>query len=212
MDYGWRRRVAEETAVHTCRELLDVCTGTGDMAIELCRFWKGEIHVEAVDFSQELLQRGKEKIRKKNLDGKVHFREANAEKLPFPDNSFDGVTITFGLRNIQNRQQALGEFYRVAKPGGCFVCLEFSQPARPVLSRIYPLYLHKIVPLVSRLLGSDSAAYQYLGRTIEDFPSPKELVGFIESAGWTGVSYTILSGGIVAIHRGRKATVEAVAG
>jgi demethylmenaquinone methyltransferase/2-methoxy-6-polyprenyl-1,4-benzoquinol methylase len=206
MDYGWRRKVAQETAVHVCRELLDVCTGTGDMAIELCRFWKGEAHVEAVDFSLELLQKGEEKIRKKNLEGKIHFREANAEKLPYSDKSFDAVTITFGLRNIQNRQKALGEFHRVTKPGGRFVCLEFSHPANPLFARIYSLYLHKIVPFASRLLGSDSAAYRYLGRTIHDFPPPQELVSLIESAGWKEVSYTILAGGIVTIHRGHKGT------
>jgi len=204
MDFGWRRRVAQETAVHPCGKLLDVCTGTGDTAIELCKFWKGNVHIEAVDFSLELLQKGEEKVRKKHLDGKIHFREANAEKLPYPDSSFDAVTITFGLRNIQNRQKALGEFYRVAKPGGCFVCLEFSQPVTPVFSRIYFLYLNKIVPCVSKLLGSDSAAYQYLGRTIQEFPSPKKLAGLMESAAWQDVSYTILAGGIVAIHRGRK--------
>jgi len=206
MDYGWRRKVAQETAVHTCRELLDVCTGTGDMAIELCRFWKGEAHIEAVDFSLELLQKGEEKIRKKNLDGKIHFREANAEKLPYGDSIFDAVTITFGLRNIQNRQKALGEFHRVTKPGGCFVCLEFSQPSSPVFSRIYSLYLHKIVPLVSQLLGSNPAAYQYLGSTIQEFPPPKKLAGLIESAAWENVSYTMLAGGIVAIHRANKGT------
>jgi demethylmenaquinone methyltransferase/2-methoxy-6-polyprenyl-1,4-benzoquinol methylase len=206
MDFGWRKRVAQETAVHSCRELLDVCTGTGDMAIELCRFWKGEVHVEAVDFSVELLRKGEEKTRKKNLYGKINFREANAEKLPYSDSSFDAVTITFGLRNIQNRQKALGEFHRVAKPGGRFVCLEFSQPVSPVFSRIYSLYLHTIVPFISRLLGSDSSAYQYLCRTIQDFPSPEELVSIIESAGWTEVSYTSISGGIVTIHRALKET------
>lgn len=204
LDIGWRERVARKTGGIDCQKILDVCTGTGDMAIELCRFWKGKVHIEGVDFSRELIEVGRQKIRKANLIDKITFREGNAEKLPYKDEQFDAITITFGLRNIHNRLKALKEFYRVTKRGGRFVCLEFSQPSNPFFSRIYSLYLMRFVPLVSKILGSDPAAYQYLGNTIKDFPSPPELINLIESAGWKEVTYKKLAGGIVAIHCGLK--------
>ena len=157
-----------------------------------------------MDFSRELVQIGKKKVESACLQDLVTFSEGNAESLPYQDGQFDAITITFGLRNVHDRLKALQEFYRVAKQGGCFVCLEFSQPVNPLFSKLYFFYLMKLAPLVSRVLGSDPAAYQYLGNTIKDFPPPNELAGLIQSAGWKRVSYTRLSGGIVAIHRGRK--------
>lgn len=204
LDRGWRKKVARETGDIDCRRVLDVCTGTGDMAIELCNFWKGKAFVEGIDFSHELIEIAGKKSKKVGLEDKITFREGNAESLPYRDEQFDAVTITFGLRNINNRGKALKEFYRVTRPGGCFVCLEFSHPANPVFQKIYSLYLLKVVPFVSRLFGSDPAAYQYLGNTIKDFPPPAGLVSFIESAGWKNATYEKLAGGIVAIHRGMK--------
>ena len=204
LDKGWRKKVARETGETDCRRVLDVCTGTGDMAVELYTFWKGKVFVEGIDFSHELLEIAREKTKKAGLDNKITFREGNAESLPYHDEQFDAVTITFGLRNINNRGKALKEFYRVTRPGGCFVCLEFSHPANPVFQKIYSLYLLNVVPFVSRLFGSDPAAYQYLGNTIKNFPPPAGLVSLIESAGWKNATYKKLAGGIVAIHRGMK--------
>lgn len=204
LDIRWRKKVAKETGSIHCENILDVCTGTGDMAFEHCRFWKGKVHIEGIDFSGALLARARNKSRRSNVDHSVTFREGNAEMLPYPDTMFDAITITFGLRNITNRLKALKECYRVAKPGACFVCLEFSQPRNPFFSAVYSLYLMKIVPHISRLLGSDPAAYQYLGHTIKEFPPPPELASQIASAGWGDVTYETLSGGIVAIHRGIK--------
>ena len=204
LDILWRKRVARETAQINCRKILDVCTGTGDMAIELCRFWKGRTHIDGLDFSRELVQVARKKVENARLQSLITFSEGNAESLPYQNGQFDAITITFGLRNIHNRVKALQEFYRVAKPGGCFVCLEFSRPVNPLFARLYFFYLMKLAPFVSRVLGSDPAAYQYLGNTIKDFPPPQELGTLIQSAGWKGVSYTRLAGGIVAIHQGRK--------
>ncbi len=204
LDIKWRKRIATETGKINCHSILDVCTGTGDMAIELCRFWKGRAHIEGIDFSRELIEIGRKKIKKANLNDEITFREGNAERLPYKDEQFDAITITFGLRNINNRLKALKEFYRVTKPGGCFICLEFSQPANPVFARIYSFYLMKLVPTVSKILGSDPAAYQYLGNTIKDFPPSLELKNLITSAGWADVTYKKLAGGVVAIHRGVK--------
>jgi demethylmenaquinone methyltransferase/2-methoxy-6-polyprenyl-1,4-benzoquinol methylase len=204
LDILWRKRVAQETGNINCHKILDVCTGTGDMAIELCKFWKGRADIEGIDFSRELIEIGRKKVGKANLKDKITFREGNAEKLPYENEQFNAVTITFGLRNIKNRLKALKEFYRVASPGGCFVCLEFSQPANPVFSKLYFFYLTRLAPFISKLLGSDPAAYQYLGNSIKDFPSPSELIDLIESAGWKDVTYRKLAGGIVALHRGIK--------
>lgn len=211
LDIRWRGRVAQETGrcdsiprKINCHKILDVCTGTGDMAIELCKFWKGNAHIEAIDFSRELIEIGRKKVEKAGFYNKITFREANAESLPFKDEQFDAITITFGLRNIHNRLKALKEFYRVTKPGGYFVCLEFSQPKKQIFAKVYSFYLTKLVPFISLVFGSHPDAYRYLGNTIKDFPPPLELVSLIESAGWKDVTYNILAGGIVAIHRGGK--------
>jgi demethylmenaquinone methyltransferase/2-methoxy-6-polyprenyl-1,4-benzoquinol methylase len=204
LDKGWRRRVASETRKIDCQKILDVCTGTGDMAIELSRQWKGRVHIEAIDFSQELIDIGRKKLKKARLNGIISFGESNAEALPYKDEQFDVVTITFGLRNIMNRIQALKEFHRVTKPGGLFLCLEFSQPAHKVFSKLYSFYLIKLVPLIAVVLGSDHGAYRYLGMTIKDFPTPLKLVQLIESAQWKDVRHVSLAGGIVALHQGRK--------
>lgn len=204
LDFGWRRKVAEETGTIQCRRILDVCTGTGDMAIELCRFWRGKAHIDGLDFSHELLEVARRKIRKTKLVDMITLREGNAEELPYQDEQFDAITITFGLRNINDRLRALREFYRVAKPGGCFVCLEFSQPRNPFFSEIYSVYLLKLVPLVSRLLGANPGAYKYLGETIKDFPPPSDLARLISTAGWSEITFRTLAGGIVALHRGVK--------
>jgi demethylmenaquinone methyltransferase/2-methoxy-6-polyprenyl-1,4-benzoquinol methylase len=204
LDKGWRRRVASETRKIDCQKILDVCTGTGDMAIELSRQWKGKVHIEAVDFSQELIDIGRKKLRKARLNSTISFGESNAEALPYKDEQFDVVTITFGLRNIMNRIQALKEFHRVTKPGGLFLCLEFSQPVHKVFSTLYSFYLIKLVPLIAFVLGSDPDAYRYLGMTIKDFSTPQKLVHLIESAQWEDVRHVPLAGGIVALHQGRK--------
>ncbi len=204
LDMSWRRKVALETSKIDCQKILDVCSGTGDMAIELYRHWNGRVHIEAIDFSRELMDIGLKKLKKARLNGTIAFRKSNAEDLPYKDEQFDVVTITFGLRNIMNRLQALKEFYRVTKPGGLFICLEFSQPSYKIFSKLYSFYLMKLVPLIAIVLGSDPNAYRYLGMTIKDFPTSRELIQLIESAGWRNVTHFSLAGGIVAIHQGRK--------
>jgi demethylmenaquinone methyltransferase/2-methoxy-6-polyprenyl-1,4-benzoquinol methylase len=204
LDFSWRKKVAMETGKIHCQRILDVCTGTGDMAIKLCRFWQGQAQIEGLDFSNELLEKGRNKVKKAKLADKISFREGNAESLPYEDEQFDAITVTFGLRNVQNRLKALKEFYRVTKPEGYFVCLEFSQPKTQIFNNLYYFYLTKLVPLISIVLGSNPDAYRYLGRTIRDFPSPLELKSLIKSAGWKDVVHYTLAGGIVTVHRGAK--------
>lgn len=204
LDFRWRKKVAIETKRVDCEKILDVCTGTGDMAIELYRTWQGKVEIDGLDISNELINIGKEKIRKLNCKDKVKFIEANAERLPYDDNQFDAVTITFGLRNISDRLKAVKEFCRVAKYGGCFVCLEFSHPVNSFFAKLYNFYLMKCVPFIASIVGSDPSAYRYLGNTIKEFLKPEELSQLIESAGWRDVSFQRLTGGIVTIHRAIK--------
>lgn len=204
LDTRWRKRAALETRKFDCKRILDVCTGTADMAIELCKHWQGKTYIEGVDFSRELIEIGMKKIEKAGFAGTVSLREADAEVLPYKDDQFDAITIAFGLRNINRPLKALKEFYRVAKPGGCFVCLEFSQPTNPLFNKFYSFYLMKLVPLFSAVFGSDPSAYRYLGKTIKNFPPPLELANLIKSAGWKDVTYYTLSWGIVSIHKGVK--------
>ncbi len=203
LDVGWRRRVARATRSVEADQILDVCTGTGDLAIELARMKHGQAHVNGVDFSRAAVALGQQKVKALGLSEYVDLIEGDAMHLPFEDEVFDVVTIGFGFRNIQDRKKALRDFLRVTKPGGMFVCLEVSQPPA-VLKSGYYLYMLYIVPLIARLLGADPQAYQYLGRSIRAFPGAREFAEFIESSGWKNVTYRKLGLGSVAIHKAYK--------
>lgn len=203
-DFKWRKKVAKETLKKQCYRILDVCTGSADTAIELCKVHKNGVLVDGLDFSLELMKIGSKKTKKEALGNRISFICGNAEELPFKNNSFDAVTITFGLRNIQNRIKALKEFHRVTKNGGIFLCLEFSQPTNILFSKLYYFYLSNIVPIISKIVGSNPSAYKYLKDTIKDFHTPEELCNLIETAGWKNSSYKRLTGGVVAIHKAIK--------
>ncbi len=206
LDKSWRRKAVRIGMREKCQKVLDVCAGTGEMTIEISKGRGNSIQVYALDLSLEALKIAKEKVRKIGIERDVFVLQAEAEKLPFRDSEFDLITIAFGLRNVKNMENALKEFYRATKPGGCFVCLEFSHPPNPFFKRLYFFYLLKIVPLIAQLFGSEASAYQYLGNTIKNFPNQNELQKIIESANWDNISCQNLTGGIVAIHQGEKPT------
>lgn len=129
----------------------------------------------------------------------------NAESLPFPSNSFDSYTIAFGIRNVTNKPAALLDAYRLLKPGGRFLCLEFSKPTIPLLNQLYDLYSFNVIPEIGRVVANDRDSYQYLVESIRTFPGQEEFKGMIEEAGFEAVEYENLSGGIVCIHSGFKA-------
>lgn len=203
LDLGWRRDVAHETWALECEQILDVCSGTGDLAIELCRFWKGQAHIDGVDFSHEVVEIGKKKIAKLGMQEYIQLVEGDAMHLPFEDDTFDALTIGFGFRNIQDRERALREFYRVVKPGGMFVCLEVTQPAKAI-KPFYYFYMLKIVPEIAHIMGQDMQAYKYLGQSIKAFPGVEKFSKFIKSTGWTEVKSQKLGLGTVAIHTAFK--------
>ena len=203
MDVGWRRTVAKETWVVECERILDICTGTGDMAVELHRFWEGQAEIVGIDFSREAIELARRKISDLNLAEWISFIEGDATKMPFDDEEFDALTIGFGFRNIQDRAGALKEFLRVTKPGGIFICLEVTQPS-VLFKPFYFFYMLKLVPVIAGIMKSDKEAYRYLGRSIRAFPASAEFAAFISEAGWTDVRYRKLGLGTVAVHTAIK--------
>lgn len=207
LDLGWRRDVAHETWAIECEQILDVCAGTGDLAIELCRFWKGQAHIDAVDFSHEVVEIGKKKVANLGMQEYVQLVEGDAMNLPFEDDTFDALTIGFGFRNIQDREKALREFLRVVKPGGMFVCLEVTQPAN-IIKPFYYFYMLKMVPEIAHIMGQDMQAYKYLGQSIKAFPDVDKFTKFLKSVGWTEIHAKKLGLGTVAIHTAYKPVAE----
>jgi demethylmenaquinone methyltransferase/2-methoxy-6-polyprenyl-1,4-benzoquinol methylase len=183
---------------------LDVAGGTGDLTIAMSKQVGPQGEVIISDINPDMLEQGRQRLLDKGIAGNVKFVEANAEKLPFEDNSFDCVTIAFGLRNVTNKDQALASMYRVLKPGGRLLVLEFSRPVVPGLNRIYDLYSFNVMPLMGRLIAGDADSYRYLAESIRMHPPQEELKRMMESAGFERCSYHNMSGGIVALHKGYK--------
>jgi len=180
--------------------LLDLAGGTGDVAFRtLDRGGRG-VRVTVGDINGEMLAVGRERAEKAGRD--VTFTEANAETLPFPDKSFDAVTIAFGIRNVPRIDVALGEIHRVLKLGGHFLCLEFSSVDVPGLDRLYDLYSFNVIPAIGRAVTGDAEAYRYLVESIRKFPKPAQFADMIRGAGLRRVSFERLTGGVVALHSG----------
>ena len=180
--------------------LLDLAGGTGDVAFRVADAGGPGTRVTVADINADMLQVGRERAAKSGHG--VEFIEANAESLPFPDRSFDAVTIAFGIRNVPRIDVALGEIYRVLKIGGRFLCLEFSSVDVPGLDRLYDLYSFNVIPAVGRAVTGDAEAYRYLVESIRRFPRPERFVQMMRDAGFHRASFTRLTGGIVALHSG----------
>ncbi|WP_245884834.1 bifunctional demethylmenaquinone methyltransferase/2-methoxy-6-polyprenyl-1,4-benzoquinol methylase UbiE [Glaciihabitans tibetensis] len=199
--YLWRMHTVRAVAPQAGERILDIAAGTGTSSAALAR---SGARVVAVDFSAGMIAEG----RKRHTN--IEFIEADAEKLPFGDDEFDAVTISFGLRNVNNPKAALGEMYRVLKPGGRLVICEFSRPPRALLRTGYWAYLKYVMPKVASTASSNPAAYNYLMDSIKDWPDQGRLSQWIRGAGFTRVAYRNLTAGIVALHRGRKPVDAAV--
>lgn len=185
---------------------LDVAGGTGDIAFKIAgrvRKKGGVADVTVCDINPQMLAVGKERAAKKGETG-ISWVEGSAEKLPFADNSFDSYTISFGIRNVTHIDAALAEAYRVLKPGGRFLCLEFSQVAVPVLAKLYDRYSFSVLPKVGYVVTGDAASYQYLVESIRRFPVQEDFKTMIGAAGFDMAKYRNLSCGIAALHSGWK--------
>ncbi|HEY0224077.1 MAG TPA: bifunctional demethylmenaquinone methyltransferase/2-methoxy-6-polyprenyl-1,4-benzoquinol methylase UbiE [Pseudolabrys sp.] len=184
--------------------LLDLAGGTGDVAFRVAQAGGAGAHVTVCDINAEMLSVGRKLAEQRGLDHAVSFEQGNAEALPYPDRSFDCVTIAFGIRNVPRIESALAEAYRVLRIGGRFLCLEFSSVDVPGLDKLYELYSFQVIPRVGQAVTGDREAYQYLVESIRKFPKPKAFAQMIETAGFHRVSFKAMTGGVVALHSGWK--------
>lgn len=200
----WKQYTLSRTALKHGQRALDVAGGTGDLTRGMAKQVGAEGKVVLSDINPNMLANGRRRLIDKGVIGNVDFVEANAEDLPFDDNSFNCVTIGFGLRNVTDKDKALAEMYRVLKPGGRLLVLEFSKPVLPGLSTVYDAYSFRLLPLMGKLVANDEASYRYLAESIRKFPDQDTLRQMMLDAGFDEVSYHNLTGGIVALHIGLK--------
>jgi demethylmenaquinone methyltransferase/2-methoxy-6-polyprenyl-1,4-benzoquinol methylase len=182
--------------------LLDLAGGTGDIAFRAAKAAGEGFRATVCDINPDMLAVGRERAAVRHLDDRVSFVEGNAEQLVFPDRAFDAYTIAFGIRNVPRIDLALSEAFRVLRPGGRFLCLEFSTVDVPGLDRLYELFSFKVIPPLGRAVTGDAESYQYLVESIRKFPKPNALAEMIRAAGFARVNWQTLSGGIVALHSG----------
>jgi len=200
-DVAWRRLVVHEAQVPPGGRLLDIATGTGDIALEALRRDDG-LHAVGADFALEMMLRGR--ASHKPGAERLHWMAADTLALPFPDGTFDAVTSGFMLRNVIDVPRSLAEQHRVVKPGGRMVCLEISRPPRNLLSPFYRFYFHRLVPLLGQIVSRNRSAYTYLPQSADEFLSPDELADSMRQVGWHEVRYRELMMGTVAIHSAVK--------
>lgn len=200
----WKRFTIEQAGLHKGQYVLDIAGGTGDLAKEFAKIVGKDGLVVLADINEKMLLQGRARLADAGVVGNVEFIQADAEKLPFPDNYFDCITIAFGLRNVTDKAAALRSMYRVLKPGGKCLVLEFSKPTLPVLDKIYNEYSFKIIPKLGEWICNDRASYQYLVESIRMHPNQDSLKNLLETAGFEDVDYHNLTGGIVALHKGYK--------
>jgi demethylmenaquinone methyltransferase/2-methoxy-6-polyprenyl-1,4-benzoquinol methylase len=202
LHHEWRQRAVARAQVGPGSDALDICCGTGDLALELRRQIGPDGRVVGSDFSEPMLELARRKSGEEGLP--VEFGWADALDLPYGDGSFDAVTIGFGARNLADLEKGLSEMARVLRPGGRLVILEITRPQREPLASFYSLWFDRLVPVIGSLAG-DSDAYSYLPNSVRTFPEPERLAALIESAGFTEIRWLLLAGGIIAIHSATKA-------
>ena len=203
IDYSWRKKAIGELKNLQPKKILDVATGTADLAVEAHRQLSPD-EVVGIDISNEMLEVGRKKIAKKNLSGKIKLQLGDSENLPFADNTFDAVTVAFGVRNFENLEQGMREMNRVLKPGGMAVVLEFSRPTVFPFKQLFNFYFKNILPLIGRLTSKDPKAYSYLYESVQAFPDGKDFVKVMESTGYQSAIHKPLTLGVCSVYRGVK--------
>ncbi|ALM51377.1 bifunctional demethylmenaquinone methyltransferase/2-methoxy-6-polyprenyl-1,4-benzoquinol methylase UbiE [Halomonas huangheensis] len=200
----WKRLTIERAGVRPGHKVLDIAGGTGDLALKFSRIVGPTGKVILADINASMLNVGRDKLIDNGAGGNVDYVQANAECLPFPDNTFDCITIAFGLRNVTDKDKALASMARILKPGGRLLVLEFSKPPNPLLSKAYDEYSFRLLPRMGEMVAGDADSYRYLAESIRMHPDQQTLKGMMETAGLERVEFTNLTGGIVALHRGIK--------
>lgn len=203
IDILWRRRAVGMVGAMRPRRLLDVATGTADLAIQLARTLKPE-HITGIDLSEGMLKVGAEKVRKAALDGVITLRQADCLQLPFDDASFDAVTVAYGVRNFEHLDQGYREMCRVLAPGGMLCVVELSTPTAPVVKWLYRLYTRRIIPWIGRSKSKDPRAYSYLPESIAAVPQASAMTGIMSRAGFVRCAYRPMTFGTCTIYTGYK--------
>lgn len=200
----WKRFTIDASGVRPGNSVLDLAGGTGDLTAKFSQLVGKDGKVILADINSSMLNVGRDKLRDRGLVQNIEYVQANAEYLPFDDNTFDIVTIAFGLRNVTDKDKALRSIFRVLKPGGRLLVLEFSKPEHELLNKAYDFYSFNILPKMGELVAKDGESYQYLAESIRMHPDQETLKGMMENAGFEQASYHNLTGGIVALHKGYK--------
>lgn len=205
VDKTWRRRALKHIVdKDTKQEILDIACGTGDFSIVIANHSHPDTHIQGVDLSEGMLEVMREKVAKAGLESRISAEQGNSEEMRFADDSFDRVTIAFGIRNFEHRETALREILRVLKPGGKLVILELSVPANPVIKWCYNLYFTKILPLIGGRISGDKAAYKYLPASVLKFPGKAEWMATMSACGYTDVLHKAYTLGICRLYVGTK--------
>ena len=202
IDKRWREKAIDFLRPSNPRQILDVATGTGDFALQALKL-KPE-KVVGVDISEGMLSVGRKKIANKHLEHLVELRSGDSENLPFAENKFDAVTVAFGVRNFENLNKGLNEIFRVLKPGGMLVVLEFSRPRKFPFKQLYRFYFRFILPRIGRVVSSDKAAYTYLPESVEVFPDGEDFIHILHQVGFKNTQCRSLTFGISSIYVGTK--------
>ena len=200
----WKKITIEYSSVRKGQKVLDLAGGTGDLTAKFSQLVGDDGLVVLADINESMLKVGRDKLRDKGLFKNIEYVQANAEELPFADNYFDCITISFGLRNVTDKDKALCSMWRVLKPGGRLLILEFSKPQYQILNKAYDLYSFTMLPLMGKIVANDADSYRYLAESIRMHPDQKTLKKMMEDAGFVDVKYHNMTGGIVALHTGFK--------
>jgi len=200
----WKRFTIELSAVRSGQTVLDIAGGTGDLAAKFSKLVGTEGKVILADINAAMLSVGRDRLIDKGALSNIDVVQADAQFLPFEDNSIDCITIAFGLRNVTDKARALRSMHRVLKPGGRVLVLEFSKPTSPLLSKVYDAYSFSALPVMGKLITDDADGYRYLAESIRKHPDQESLLEMVEDAGFVDCRFHNMTGGIVAVHRGIK--------
>lgn len=203
IDRSWRKKAIAELKKYNPQLILDIATGTADLAIEAARQIEAK-HITGIDISNQMLKIGKEKIKRKNLEHLISLEYGDSENLPYPDNQFDAITVAFGVRNFENLEKGLSEMFRVLKEDGKVVILEFSRPRHFPLKQLFNVYFKNILPVIGKLRSKDPKAYRYLYDSVQAFPDYDQLIAILEKAGFIQAKWKSLTMGICTIYTAKK--------
>jgi demethylmenaquinone methyltransferase/2-methoxy-6-polyprenyl-1,4-benzoquinol methylase len=200
----WKKYTIETSGAKRGDTILDLAGGTGDLAAKFCRIVGSTGKVTLSDINESMLENGRARLTNKGIAGNIEYVQADAQDLPFADNHYDLVTMAFGLRNVTDKDKALRSIFRVLKPGGKLMVLEFSKPVLPGLSTLYDQYSFNILPKIGKLVANDEESYRYLAESIRMHPDQESLKAMFDAAGFERTRYHNMTGGVVALHIGYK--------